>query len=85
MSRRYVDFVRDWAAKNKLSYMCAATKPALKMAYRKKYPTKKTLKVMQGVETLGMLEEDFDAAPRRRRRVRGSPTRSHTRRLRSWF
>ena len=82
MAKRYVDFVKEWAAKNKLSYMCAATKPALKMAYRKKYPAKKTLKVRQGVEILGMSGEDFDAPRGNRKKSRGS---RRAKRSRSWF
>ena len=41
MASRWVQFVKEWSAKNNESYMCAATKPEVREAYRAKYGVSK--------------------------------------------
>jgi uncharacterized protein YchJ len=79
MRSRYVAFVKDWALKHNMSYMCAATKPALKTAYRKKYPSNQTAKGKQGMERFyNMMKNDKDDASSRltQRRPKRRPKRA---------
>ena len=84
MRSRYVAFVKDWAVKHNMSYMCAATKPALKTAYRKKYPSKQTARGNKGMERFyDMMKNDKDYASSRltrRPNTANSGTRSRKRR-----
>jgi hypothetical protein len=41
MANRWHDFVRKYAAKNNVSYMCAASSPECSAAYRREYPKNK--------------------------------------------
>jgi len=38
MPNRWIEFVKEFAAKNNITYGCALTKPELKTEYRSKYP-----------------------------------------------
>ena len=38
----WTDFIKEWASKNNLSYGCAMSDPALRVAYYKKYPKRLT-------------------------------------------
>ena len=77
MHSRYVAFVKDWAVKHNMSYMCAATKPALKTAYRKKYPSKQTAKGNQGMKRFyNMMKDDASSSLTQRRTNRRSKSAS---------
>lgn len=58
MANKWVQFVKDWAASNNETYMCAATKPEVRQAYRSKYGVAK--KVSQKKERERMGEEDIN-------------------------
>lgn len=59
MPSRWVQFVKEWSAKNNESYMCAATKPEVREAYRAKYGVSK--RKPQYKEEQDMGAEDIDA------------------------
>jgi hypothetical protein len=54
-----VQFVKEWSAKNNETYMCAATKPEVREAYRAKYGVSK--RKPQYKEEQDMGAEDVDA------------------------
>ena len=58
MANRWIEFVKDYASKHKLSYGCAISKPECKIAYRKKYPTAEQQKFREAVERGSMEDED---------------------------
>jgi hypothetical protein len=59
MASRWVQCVKEWSAKNNESYMCAATKPEVREAYRAKYGVSK--RKPQYKEEQDMGAEDIDA------------------------
>ena len=61
MPNRWVQFVRDWAQKNNESYMCAATKPEVRDAYRAKYGVSKRVPQYKEEERMGA--EDVNVVP----------------------
>jgi hypothetical protein len=61
MANRWVKFVKEWSASNNESYMCAATKPEVREAYRTKYGLAK--KVSQKKERESMAAEDINVKP----------------------
>lgn len=58
MANKWVQFVKNWAASNNETYMCAATKPEVREAYRAKYGVAK--KVSQKKEREAMGAEDIN-------------------------
>jgi hypothetical protein len=56
MPNRWIEFVKEFAAKNNITYGCALTKPELKTEYRSKYPkeekAKKSVKVVEEKEEI---------------------------------
>ena len=40
MPNRWVEFIKEYARKHNLNYMCAMTQPAAKQEYQEKYKTK---------------------------------------------
>ena len=67
----WTDFVKDWAAKNNMTYGCAISKPQIKIDYKRfkeqnKAPTKKQGKV-EAKERSSMSQQDKNVAiPRRK-------------------
>ena len=40
MPNQWIDFIKDYAKKNNLSYSCAMSQPAAKQEYQEKYKNK---------------------------------------------
>lgn len=53
MANKWVQFVKDWAASHNETYMCAATKPEVREAYRSKYGVAKKVSQKKERETMG--------------------------------
>lgn len=52
MPNKWVDFIKSWAADNKMTYGCAMSDPKMKADYAMKYPSQpKTKKKAKEVET----------------------------------
>jgi hypothetical protein len=63
MANRWIEFVREYAAKNNVSYMCAASSPECKEAYRARFPVvKKPKRPTQKQERETMGKEDINRA-----------------------
>lgn len=71
MPNRWVQFVRDWAQKNNESYMCAATKPEVRDAYRAKYGVSKRVPQYKEEERMGA--EDVNVAEPKKQVVPNVP------------
>lgn len=63
MANRWVQFVKEYASKNNMSYGCAVSKPECKAEYRKKYGDTKKLPQKKERELMGM--EDVDVKPKK--------------------
>lgn len=61
MPNRWIEFVRDFARRNDISYMCAVSKPECKAEYRAKYGNQK--KLTQKKEREMMSGEDRNIKP----------------------
>lgn len=59
MPNNWVNFVKQFAADNNLSYGCALSKPECKEQYRAKYGVSKKLTKKDNIQKMGA--EDFDA------------------------
>ena len=62
MPNRWVDFIKNYASLNDLSYGCAITKPEAREAYRAKYGNRRNLPQYKERENMGM--NDYDAPPK---------------------
>lgn len=61
MANKWVEFVRDFAKRNNVSYMCAVSKPECKAEYRAKYGNPKKLSQKKEREMMGA--QDIDVKP----------------------
>jgi hypothetical protein len=61
MPNKWITFVKEWSAKNSMSYGCALSNSTMKTDYYKKHPNKKSNKAKEIQDTMGMSAEDKDA------------------------
>jgi hypothetical protein len=73
MPNKWITFVKEWSAENNMSYACAITDSTMKAAYYKAHPKttkislKKQKKAKEFQETMGMMLEDTDAPPKKKK------------------
>lgn len=66
MGTRWTDFVKQWAAKNSMSFGCALSNQDMKKAYYKEYPKGQQEMLTQAKEREAMGQED-KYEPKKRR------------------
>jgi hypothetical protein len=71
MPNRWIEFVKEFAAKNNITYGCALTKPELKTEYRSKYPKEDKGKK----EPVKVVEEEIVIEPVKKKRAKKEPVK----------
>lgn len=64
MPNRWIDFVKEYAAKNNISYGCAISKPECKELYKKKYGDRKKITQKKEKEMMGIEDIDVKQSPK---------------------
>lgn len=72
MTNRWIEFVKDFAKKNNLSYGCALSEPKLKEQYRAKYGSSKKISSKKERETMSMEDVNIKEIPKSESELMGA-------------